>query len=631
MTRTYAVGIDLGTSNCAIAVSRITTPTTPGDPKASEILEIAQIADAHSIEQRNTLPSAIYLPTKEEYSSGEFRLPWEDQSISPSFVSGFYARERGAETPERLVTSAKSWLCNPRIDRRSSVLPWQSSISQGKMSPLEASTRFLEHLREALLDSLSKKEAREVNLQECAISITVPASFDEVARTLTVEAATHAGFSDISLLEEPQAAFYDWIASHGSSWRTEVTPGELVLVCDVGGGTADFSLIAVTESDGNLDLQRVSVGRHILLGGDNMDLALAYHATSKITESGGSLDSWQSNVLVHLCRSAKETLLSDQSIDSVPISLPSRGADLFAEPLSTTLTREEVQGIVADGFFPSVASNAQPARPRSSGLKQMGLPYAADAALTRHLAQFLQHSLHLVEQDETLAAVQHHIRDHLIAPTAVLFNGGVFNASVFRERIQALLTEWRGEAVRELTGTDRDLAVAKGAAVYAEQNIVGRSFRIRSGVSRSYYVGIESAAPAVPGITPPVNGLCVVPLGTEEGASLSIHDAEFGLVVGEEVEFRLFFSEQRPQDETGTVIENADKVLSENAPLLMALDSQDGETGAIVPVTLHAEITDVGIMELWMHHTESERKWKLEYNIRPENMDTESSYEETAP
>ncbi|MEM1031263.1 MAG: Hsp70 family protein, partial [Myxococcota bacterium] len=405
----FVVGIDLGTTHCALA--RAPLDDDDGTPPA-EVVAIAQLVGSGQIEARRLLPSFVYLPPEAE---GSMPLPWDaDREVAV----GAYARRRAAETPGRVVASAKSWLCHPSLDRRAGVLPVAAPPDVDKLSPVEASFRFLEHLIEAYDHEYA---ATEGALTEQKVVITVPASFDAAARELTVEAALAAGIEDLTLLEEPQAALYAWLEAAGEGWRAQLAPGDVVLVVDIGGGTSDFSAIAVREEDGDLALERVAVGDHILLGGDNIDLALAHHVRQRLETEGHELDAWQMGALTHAARDAKETLLSAGERDRVPIVVPRRGAKLVGTNIRTEVTREAVEALVLEGFFPVVDADARPAPRRRAGLTQVGLPFAQDPAVTRHLAAFL--GRHGDEKASTSSGVQ---------PTAVLYNGGVMRSETLR-------------------------------------------------------------------------------------------------------------------------------------------------------------------------------------------------------
>ena len=434
MNPRFSLGIDLGTSNCAMAVA-------DNDSDSSDVLPVTQIVAANQVGEMRTLPSALYLPHPEEFPAGSFRLPWE--AAGPGIV-GQFARDHGALVPDRLVTSAKSWLSNPHIDPKQRTLPWRSDIAEEKLSPFECSSRYLQHLKVSFLHSMHQ-QGREWDLADGQVVLTVPASFDEVARSLTAEAAEAAGLGKVVLLEEPQAAFYAWTAQAGRQWRNAIAPGDIILVCDIGGGTADFSLIAVTDVAGDMQLERISVGEHILLGGDNMDLALAYTLRAKLEAEGKSLDSWQLRALVHAASQAKIALFEDATLAEAPIAVPSRGSSLFAKMVSTALDRATLSQVVLDGFLAQTAIDELPQEARRAGLQEFGLPYASDPVVSKHLARFLTRSLQNVKASDKLAAlVGDRTGTQALIPTAVLFNGGVFKAAPIRARVLELLASWNG-------------------------------------------------------------------------------------------------------------------------------------------------------------------------------------------
>jgi hypothetical protein len=443
-----------------------------------------------------------------------------------------------------------------------------------------------------------------------------------VARELTVEAARLAGFEQVTLLEEPQAAFYSWIETHGERWRKQVSVGDIILVCDIGGGTSDFTLIAVAEQAGELALTRVAVGEHILLGGDNMDRALAYAIQRKLAQDNVKLDTGQMMALVHNCRFAKESLLADGKAQSKQITILGRGSKVIGGAIRTELTRAEVESVVLDGFFPIVDPDARPSAPQRLGFQELGLPYAADAAVTRHLARFLSQQVHALDQEGLRGThrAKGRKRPTMLHPTAVLFNGGVFKSATLRARVVEILNRLaasdagREESVRELLGTDPDLAVARGAAYYGLVRR-GKGIRIRGGTARSYYVGVASTEPSVPGMAPPIKALCVVPFGMEEGSEADIPGREFGLVVGQQVEFRFLSSTSRQSDTIGTVVEDWSDAIEELAPLRQVLEPAESDEG-VIPVHLHSRVTEVGTLELSCRSRDGRRSWKLEFNVR---------------
>ena len=398
-----------------------------------------------------------------------------------------------------------------------------------------------------------------------------------------------------------------------------MTPGDIILVCDVGGGTADFSLIAVTDVAGNLELERISVGEHILLGGDNMDLALAYHLQARLEAEGKSLDAWQFLALVHAAGQAKITLFEDTSLTEAPIAVPSRGSSLFAKTISTALDRTLLSAVIVDGFFARTALDDLPHEARRTGLQEFGLPYAFDPVISKHLARFLTRSLQNVQASDKLGALVGSRADGpALLPTAVLFNGGVFKAQPIRDRVLELLASWNGGVlVRELQGFEPDLAVAQGAAIYGRHRATGKGMRIKAGAARSYYVGLETSMPAIPGFRPPVKALCVVPQGMQEGTEQLIEGRTFGLVTGEAAEFRFFSSAVRSGDTAGQVLPDAERELEETSLLEVELPAlPDVPAGQVVPVQIEAAVTELGTLELWMKHANSDRKWKIEFQVR---------------
>ena len=614
MSVRFSLGVDLGTSNSAVAVDDFESGRTA-------VVEITQLLGPNQIGEKPTLPSALYIPHPEEFPEEALRLPWS--KVSSSVIVGHFARDHGALVPDRLITSAKSWLSNFHVDPKKPVLPWKSDIKEQKLSAFDCSRRYLEHMKEGFLYA-ERAQGHAWNLAEGQVVLTVPASFDEVARNLTAAAAEAAGFGKVVLLEEPQAAFYAWTAQAGSDWRNQVTRGDVVLVCDVGGGTADFSLIAINEKEGNLEVERISVGEHILLGGDNMDLALAYTLQAQLEAAGKSIDSWQFLSLIHGARNAKVNLLTNLSIEQTPIAIPSRGSSLFAKTISTKLERAMVEQVILDGFFPLTKVTDLPRESRSAALQEFGLPYAPDPVVSKHLARFLTRSLINVKSSPALTSLVQSrpeaLEGQYFKPTAVLFNGGVFNAAPIRKRVLDLLALWNnGSPVRELEGYQPDLAVAKGAALYGRNRATGQGIRIKAGTARSYYIGLESSMPAIPGFKPPIKAICVVPQGMEEGSELLIDEREFGLVTGQQADFRFFASEVRSGDAPGQIIPNAERELEETARIEVTLSAVEGfPEGQAIPVLINPIVTELGNLELWMKHTGSDRRWKVEFQVRME-------------
>lgn len=600
----YILGIDLGTTNCAFAYTHPPAESDPHQVPPVELFSIPQLVNPGEVRDEPLLPSFLYLPGPADFPAGSLALPWNE---APPFVVGQLAQKRGAENAGRLVSSAKSWLSHAGVDRTAAILPVSAPEGVGKISPVAASRSYLEHLRDAW-----NWRHPDIPFAQQQIFVTVPASFDAVARDLTLHAAQEAGFENVVLLEEPQAAFYAWIEAH-PHWREQVREGDLILVIDIGGGTTDFTLIAVSQEAGELRLERIAVGDHILLGGDNMDLALAHHVNQQLSAKGTRLDAVQFGALWQQCRQAKELLLScDSKTEDHPITILGRGTGLVGGTVRAKLSRSEIEALVLEGFFPKVSSEEMPQLRRRTALTELGLPYASDPAVTRHLARFLRQQAAGSERAEVRRS-----SSGMACPTHVLFNGGVLRAQMIRRRLLEVLNSWLAAeglpAVRPLEGEDLMHAVARGAAYYglARQ---GRGIRIRGGIPRTYYVGIESAMPAVPGMPVPLKALTVAPFGMEEGTSLQFPDREFGLVVGEPAEFRFFASSTRKNDPPGLLLEEVGDDLEELSSIQARLDD-DGRPGRIERVTLETHVTETGVLQLWCVAKDG-RRWKFEFNVR---------------
>lgn len=609
MNARFVVGIDLGTTNSALAYVDTGSGTTP----KVQAFSIPQVVSPGVVEERPLLPSFLYLPAPGEQPAGALQLPWDTER---DYCVGEFARAFGSQVPTRLVSSAKSWLCHPGVDRKSPILPFRTAENTRRISPLDATTHYLKHITEAWNASMAKDvPAHRLEAQD--IILTVPASFDAAARDLTIEAARAAGLENLTLLEEPQAAFYAWLDALGDDWRNDVQIGDLVLVADVGGGTTDFTLIEVSEEGGNLALTRLAVGDHLLLGGDNMDLALAHNAAQALAATGARLDANQILQLTHGCRAAKEAILADPHTASATVTVLGKGRSVIGGSLKYDLPRSDVEKVLVEGFFPDVPRDAMPARARSAGLQELGLPYVSDPAVTRHLAHFL------LRQSEALSNRERPGKkrkgDAAGLPTAVLFNGGVFKAELLRNHIMGILNQWaktgKADTVRALAGADLDQGVSKGAAYYGMVRR-GKGVRIRGGTARAYYIGVETAAPAIPGMPPPLKALCVAPFGMEEGTEADLPAQEFGLVVGEEAEFRFLGSTIRRTDTAGTIIEEWEGQIEELTPMRVTLEAKGGSTSGVVPVHLHSKVTEVGQLEVWCHSRDGKQRWKLEFNVR---------------
>jgi molecular chaperone DnaK (HSP70) len=564
------VGIDLGTTNSALAfVDPIEAAESDYPPVHTFLID--QEVDAHRNAPLRTLPSFIYL--------------------SDPPVVGAWAREQGALVPTKTVHSAKSWLSNSEADRTAKLLPWDSEEAGRIMSPVEASTRYLAFLKDRW------EQTKGSRLAEQDVVLTVPASFDEEARELTVEAAGAAGIEKLSLLEEPAAAFYAWISSHLARSNKELFDGQIVLVCDVGGGTSDFTLIRVNREGDRVEFTRTTVGRHLLLGGDNLDLTLSWLAESKL---GKSLSLRQRSGLRRQCSSAKERLLSPGGPSSVEITLTGAGASLVGGTLKTSITRDEVLELALDGFLPFCNLSDKPQQDKQSVFRELGLPYVSDPAITRHLAEFLS------EAPEAQNGID-----------AILFNGGFFTPAVFRDRVRDVVEKWYGRPPQVFENQDLDLAVAVGAAYYSYVRSTGSGVLVRGGLPRAYYLGLQDEKPEF------IHAVCLVPRGTEEGAEIRLDRTDLQLIANKPVGFRLYSSLARTEDEAGSIVDfplppDPTDAASEprlHAPLRAVIRfGKGGEK--LIPVTLAARLSEVGTLETWAESKVSEHRWNLQFQLR---------------
>jgi hypothetical protein len=603
----FFVGIDLGTTHCVLSYA-----IAHDDEEAEfsqQVMAIPQLTSLGMVEDKQQLPSFLYQAHEAEIADGSTALPWTKK---PDYLVGEVARNLGSKTPIRLVSSAKSWLCHAGVDCKAPILPADAPEEIERVSPFQATTAYLQHIRDAW-----QHQHPNAPLSEQDLVITVPASFDPAARELTVEAARAVGLHQAILLEEPQAAVYSWIEKSHGEWRKQAKCGDIILVIDVGGGTTDLSLIAVTEQNGNLELTRVAVGDHILLGGDNMDLALAYTVKAKLEKDGKRLEPWQIQALTHSCRDAKEKIFTQDDVDNIPLVVANRGSSLIGGTLRTELTREEVNRVLVEGFLPKVSASDRPVSRTRAGLRTAGLPYAQDASITRHLAAFLAK-----QQQATDDLKDINLPDHatFLHPTAVLFNGGVLKADALAKRLMEVLNSWlhaeQAPEARLLAGADLDLAVARGAAYYSFVRL-GKGVRIKGGTAAAYYVGIESAMPAVPGLPPEIEALCIAPFGMEEGTQKELPDDEFGLVIGEPVRFRFFASNTRRDDVVGTRLDYwTEDELAELDEIEIILAEDNRRAGEVVPVHLRAAVTEVGTLELHAVSQKDGGQWKIEFDVR---------------
>ncbi len=600
----YVVGIDLGTTNSAIAYVDTQAPAW-----LVETFSVPQLVAPFQVEPRH--PPVVPLRGAPGRSGGRRpRLPWS--ADKPCTAVGVAARDEGTAKPGRMIASAKSWLCHAGVDRTAELLPWQGDDDVERLSPIEVTSRYLTHLRDAWQASFPK-----FPLAEQDVVITLPASFDEVARELTIAAAKQAELPRVLLIEEPQAAFYAWVDRHANSWRNQVSPGQKILVCDIGGGTSDFTLIRVRQSDtpGEVEFHRVAVGEHLILGGDNLDLALAKHIESKLT-SGGKLppDAW--DVLVRTARRAKETLLGPVPPEMLTVNLPTAGSRLVGGGMQAQVSRDEAQRVLVDGFLPVVPLDERPTR-RQSGFQDFGLPYAADAGITRYLAAFLE--AHRTTGDETPADEHDPAR-----PDVVLLNGGFFASPVLRERLLHVISSWFGGPEQDwqplvLDNERLDLAVARGAAYYGMVRR-GEGVGITANLARSYYIGIAGERPMA---------VCLAPGTASAGQDFEIPDT-FQLTLAEPVEFPLYVSSTRLVDPPGALVEVDEGELKPLPPIRTVLDAGRKRDSQAVRVRLHAHLTEIGALEISCRDTQSNRSWRLQFDIRSTTQTDVAAHESAA-
>lgn len=577
----YVIGIDLGTTNSALAYTELHREES--QIEVQQML-IPQLTNPGEVRDEALLPSSLYIAGSRDFPAGSLALPWTQE---PENIVGKLAQKRGAENTGRLVSSAKSWLSNATVDRTAAILPANAPEGVEKISPVDASAAYLAHLHQAW-----NAQFGDTPFVEQDVYVTVPASFDAVARELTLRAAETAGYRSVTLLEEPQSAFYAWIERH-ADWRERVAVGDLILVVDIGGGTTDFTLIAVKEESGEMALERVAVGEHILLGGDNIDLALAHKVAARLTTK---LDAFQMQALWNHCRTGKEKLLDPNSQEAeYPVTILGKGTGLVGGTIKATLTRDDLTQVL-EGFFPLAARSDSPLKQKRAAIQEIGLPYATDPAVTRHLAGFLKQG------------------SGFVCPSHVLFNGGVLHAPFVRDSLLSVLNSWCETPVKLLSGEDLMGAVARGAAYYGAARS-GKGVRIRGGISRSYFVGVESAVPAVPGFVVPLKAFAVAQFGMEEGTDLRIPGREFGLIVGEAAEFRMFSSTVQKDIAPGTMLDEVTVDMEELPPMEVHFDAGEKAGGELVRVSFETVVTETGMLQLWCVAPDG-RRWKLEFNVR---------------
>jgi molecular chaperone DnaK (HSP70) len=615
----YTIGIDLGTTNSVVAYIH-NGGGHPPQTSDIQIFPVPQLVSGGEVRALPTLPSFLYFPDQDDFSAGGMKLPWDER---PEAVAGVLARDYGALVPGRQVSSAKSWLCHNAVDRRAKLLPWGAEPPDPMISPVEASARYLLHLRDAWNHSQAASGDADTRFENQEIVLTIPASFDEEARELTLEAARQAGLERLTLLEEPLAAFYAWMArrqdiltlpaadgtvrdtSAGSRSRPSgLHDGELVLVCDVGGGTSDFSVIRVRVADNQVQLERTAIGEHLLLGGDNLDLALARRVEKKL--KGPKLGLRQGQALRRACCAAKERLLSEPELDRLPIRMLGSGRYLVGGTRTTELTREEVLETLSAGFLPLTAPTDQPAPEKRLGLRELGLPYASDPAITRQLAAFLTRAATSAE-----AAPGSADRPRMVRPDAILFNGGFFAPPVTREKIVEAVAGWfdAGQGnwrPRVLSNEAPESAVAIGAAHYRRVRRAG-GLRIRAGSARTYYIGVQSDQQR--------QAVCVLPAGVEEGTTLPLANREFAVLTNRPVSFTLY-SSTRGREAHGEVAVLDDGKMHRHAPLVTLLRFGKKSRQVELGVRLSASFTEVGTLELWCESLKTQHRWRLQFELR---------------
>ncbi|MFO8113205.1 MAG: Hsp70 family protein [Desulfosalsimonadaceae bacterium] len=600
LERRYIVGIDLGTTNSA--VSWIDTTAGGKKERGIRLFDIPQLTSAGEISSLPVLPSFYYIPGKYDIHEDAIRLPWHPQV---SHVVGTFAREQGASVPARLVSSSKSWLCHAGADRQAKILPWGASLEEGKVSPVQASAAYLDHIRRAWNSRVKDEDGL---LENQLLVITVPASFDEVARDLTIEAAKTAGLSDAVLLEEPLSAFYSWLVMHEQDWHNHIQPGELVLVCDVGGGTTDLTLITLTETGGQTPrFERIAVGEHLILGGDNIDLALARQVEIQFgTNASLSADRWKT--LCHLCRQAKENILNGR-MESETITLMGEGSRLIGGTLTARIDSEMLDRIVSEGFFPLVEKSETPSPFPKKGISEFGLPYAQEPAITRHIGNFLENHR---KDIETFLGPREPF------PDLVLFNGGSLKAEAIRERVCEAIRHWFGKTdenhPRVLETKSLDLAVAHGAAYYGLVK-TGRGVRVGSGSPRSYYLGIAHGAASEENAAETQKAVCIVERGLDEGSRMSLENMTFDVLTNQPVSFDLYSSSYRSGDRFGDIV-FIDDTFTPLPPLQTVI--QFGKKGAktAIAVTVEVEYTESGVLMLWCSAVATGHKWQLRFQLR---------------
>ena len=601
----FIIGVDLGTTNSA--VSYVDLRADSKKKYRIKIFKVPQLTGFGEVSSLPVLPSFLYIPGKYDISSDAVSLPWI--SDEKNFV-GAFARDHGAKVPARLVSSAKSWLCHSKVDRKARILPWGAGEEVFKISPLEATASYLKHIKKAW--NSSKGDDEDLYLENQIIIITVPASFDEVARDLTVEAALIAGLSNVVLLEEPLAAFYSWLIRHEHDWNKFVNPNELILVCDVGGGTTDFTLITLREVEGSPRFERIAVGDHLILGGDNVDLALASNIERRLSKKRISLSGDRWRTLCHQCRQAKENILNEDA-ESEKITLMGEGSKLIAGTVSAELGRKEIEETVLEGFFPLADPKDIKKINIREGITEFGLPYEQEPAITRHLGYFLDK--HKKDVIKVLNREDH-------APDLILFNGGSLKPLIIREKIRAAIRNWFHEKdssiPRVLDNPDPDLSVALGASYYGLVKI-GKGVRVGSGSARAYYLGVSKKESdnieGLPKKTDKKFAVCLVERGLEEGTTIELKDKKFEVLANQPVSFDIYSSSFRSGDRCGDLVE-IDDSLTSLPPIQTVVKYGKKGVKTRIPVRIESDYTEMGTLALWCRSLISNHRWKLQFQLR---------------
>jgi len=580
----YIIGIDLGTTNSCVSFVDTESPKL-----AVEAFYIPQLSAPGFVEHRAVLPSFCYLTLPHEWAEGSLDLPWKKQE---SLVTGWFAQTQGEKSPNRCIQSAKSWLCHSAANRRDRILPFEASAGIEKLSPVQATANYLKHLKNAWNHLMGKgRPENEFDAQE--IILTVPASFDEVARTLTVEAAKEAGYLSMTLLEEPQAAFYCWIAAHEKKWEQLFNEGDTILICDVGGGTTDFSLVQVVNQHNQRTFQRMSVGDHLLLGGDNMDAALCHQLEQKINQE---LNPLQHQQLRYQAQRAKEELLNPANVDieKYQCILQGTGSKVIQDSLHVNISKKEIEDCLLQGFFGVYPWNVAIDAKKGTPFRTMGLPYETEPSITKHLACFLQKAAKICGETK--------------APDYVLVNGGTMKPHIFQKAILDSLSLWfPAKTPQLLTSPSLDLAVSRGAAYYGKVRR-GLGVKIYGGVPRGYYLALETKDAAHKALT-------LLARGAEEGATYQPQET-FWVSPNKPVAFHLYSSEVRLHDQQGELIEIAAEEMHRMPPIHTILRYGKGGEDQKIPVNLHMSLTSIGTLELWLQSQKTEHRWALEFQIR---------------